>query len=739
MPAPTIVWPGRPYPLGATWDGEGVNFALFSAHAEKVELCLFDRSGNHEEARIALPEYTNEVWHAYLPDARPNLLYGYRVYGPYDPSNGHRFNPNKLLIDPYARSLHGRLRWSDALFGYRVGSQRSDLSFDRRDNARQIPKCRVIEPAFTWGEDRRPQIPWEETIILELHVRGITFKHPDVDPAHRGTFAGLASPAMIDYLLELGVTSVELLPIHATVDDRHLIERGLTNYWGYNSITYFAPDPRLLATNSIAGFKTMVKRLHDAGIEVILDVVYNHSGEGNHLGPTFSFRGIDNASYYRLDADRRFYQDVTGTGNTLNLDHPRVLQLVMESLRYWVQEMRVDGFRFDLCTALARENGDYGQGSAFFDAIGQDPVMAGVKLIAEPWDLGPHGYQLGNFPPGWAEWNGQYRDTVRRFWKGDKGLVADLASRVAGSSDIFGSRGRRPWASINFITVHDGFTLQDLVSYSDKHNEANGDDNRDGSDGDNSWNYGVEGPTSDPDITGLRDRQKRNLVATLLLSLGVPMLLAGDEIGRTQHGNNNAYCQDNEISWFDWGNIRPEDKELHDFVRHLIRLRRRHRVFSRPRFFRGEVLSEAGVKDITWVTPSGAEATAEDWNNPIAMSLGYVLSGAAGEFYTPGGQRDVDESFLVMMNAYYEDLDFHIPMLAAPMSWEPLVDTSRPVGHVAGGKLYAPPEVYRLKAHSFALFINRSPRHELLRAEAMVTSVMPADRAEPEEEDATPS
>ncbi|MBV8133372.1 MAG: glycogen debranching protein GlgX, partial [Alphaproteobacteria bacterium] len=446
--APTKVWPGRPYPLGATWDGEGVNFALFSAYAEKVELCLFDRSGNREEERIVLPEYTDEVWHAYLPDARPNLLYGYRVGGPYDPSNGHRFNPNKLLIDPYVRSLHGRLRWSDTLFGYRVGSQRSDLSFDRRDNARQIPKCRVIEPAFTWGEDRRPQTPWEETIILELHVRGATFRHPDVDPAHRGTFAGLHSPAMIDYLLDLGVTAVELLPIHAAIDDRHLLDRGLANYWGYNSIAYFAPDPRLLATNSIAGFKTMVKRLHDAGIEVILDVVYNHSGEGNHLGPTLSFRGIDNASYYRLDTDRRFYQDFTGTGNTLNLDHPRVLQLVMESLRYWVQEMRVDGFRFDLCTTLARENGDYAQGSAFFDAIRQDPVMAGVKLIAEPWDLGPYGYQLGNFPPGWAEWNGQYRDTVRRFWKGDKGLVADLASRVAGSSDIFGSRGRRPWASI---------------------------------------------------------------------------------------------------------------------------------------------------------------------------------------------------------------------------------------------------------------------------------------------------
>ena len=733
MTGPTKVWPGRPYPLGATWDGEGVNFALFSAHAEKVELCLFDRSGNREEARIALPEYTDEVWHAYLPDARPNLLYGYRVSGPYDPANGHRFNPNKLLIDPYARSLHGRLRWGDALFGYRVGSQRSDLSFDRRDDTRQVPKCRVIEPAFTWGEDRRPQTPWEETIIFELHVRGITVRHPDVDPAHRGTFAGLHAPAMIDYLLDLGVTAVELLPIHAAADDRHLMERGLTNYWGYNSIAYFAPDPRLLATNSIAGFKTMVKRLHDAGIEVILDVVYNHSGEGNHLGPTLSFRGIDNASYYRLDSDRRFYRDVTGTGNTLNLDHPRVLQLVMESLRYWVQEMHVDGFRFDLCTALARENGEYGQGSAFFDAIGQDPVMAGVKLIAEPWDLGTYGYQLGNFPPGWAEWNAQYRDTVRRFWKGDKGLVANLASRVAGSSDIFGSRGRRPWASINFLTVHDGFTLQDLVSYDTKHNEANGEDNRDGSDADNSCNYGVEGPTSDAGIVALRDRQKRNLLATLLLSLGVPMLLAGDEIGRTQRGNNNAYCQDNEISWFDWEHIRPEDRALRRFVRYLIRLRRRHRVFSRPRFLRGEVLSEAGVKDITWITPPGEEATSEDWSNPVALSFGYVLSGAAGEFFTPGGQRDIDESFLVMMNAYHEDLDFHIPSLAAPMSWEPLVDTSQPTGRVDDDLLYAPGEIYRLQAHSFALFINRAPRNEAPKMAVMATSMAPAGPAEPGE------
>jgi glycogen operon protein len=738
MAAPTTVWPGRPYPLGATWDGEGVNFALFSAHAEKVELCLFDRSGNREEARISLPEYTDEVWHAYLPDARPNLLYGYRVYGPYDPANGHRFNPHKLLIDPYAKSLHGRLRWSDALFGYRVGSQRADLSFDRRDDARQIPKCRVVEPAFTWGEDRRPQIPWEETIILELHVRGITMKHPDVDPAQRGTFAGLASPAMIDYLVELGATAVELLPVHASVDDRHLIERGLINYWGYNSIAYFAPDPRLLATNSIAGFKTMVKRLHDAGIEVILDVVYNHSGEGSQLGPTLSFRGIDNASYYRLGGDRRFYQDVTGTGNTLNLDHPRVLQLVMESLRYWALEMHVDGFRFDLCTALARENGDYQQGSAFFDTIRQDPVMAGLKLIAEPWDLGPYGYHLGNFPPGWAEWNGQYRDTVRRFWKGDQGLVADIASRVAGSSDIFGGRGRRPWASVNFVTVHDGFTLQDLVSFSDKHNEANGEDNRDGNDANSSWNYGAEGPTTDPDVGALRDRQKRNLLATLLLSLGVPMLLAGDEIGRTQRGNNNAYCQDNEISWFDWENIRPEDEDLRRFVRYLIHLRRRHRVFSRPRFLRGEVLSEAGVKDITWVTPSGEEATDEDWNNPVALSLGYVLSGAAGEFYTTGGQRDIDESFFVMMNAYYEELDFRVPSLAAPMSWEPLVDTSRPTGFAGDARPYGPGEVYRLQARSFVLFINRAPRPEAPRRTASASGGV-LDRGEFEEDDAPPS
>jgi glycogen operon protein len=687
-----------------------VNFAVFSAHAALVELCLFDRSGAREEARIAMPEYTDEVWHVYLPEARPDLLYGYRVHGPYDPAHGHRFNPNKLLIDPYAKSLHGRLRWSDAVFGYRVGSPREDLAMDRRDSARFVPKCRVIEQAFTWGEARRPRIPWEETIIYELNVRGITKRHPGVDPEHRGTFAGLASPAMIDYLDELGVTAVELLPVHAALGGRHLAERGLANYWGYNSIGFFAPEPRLLSGESIADFKTMVKRLHEAGIEVILDVVYNHSGEGNQLGPTVGFRGIDNASYYRLADDQRFYQDFTGTGNTLNLDHPRVLALVMDSLRYWATEMQVDGFRFDLGTALAREDGDFAQGSAFFDTVLQDPIMAGLKLIAEPWDLGHGGYQLGNFPPGWAEWNAQYRDTLRRFWKGDQGLVAEVASRVAGSSDIFGFRGRRPWASINFITAHDGFTLLDLVSYNDKHNETNGEENHDGHDANYSWNCGAEGPSDDAEIRALRDRQRRNLLASLLLSLGVPMLLAGDEIGRTQHGNNNAYCQDNEISWTEWENLRDEDEALRRFVGYLIHLRREHRVFSRPRFFRGEVLSEAGVKDITWFTPAGEEATDADWRNPVAMSLGYVLSGAAGEFFTPGGQRDIDESFLVMMNAYYGDLDFRIPEPATPLSWQFLVDTSRPTGLADGGRLYAPGEIYRLEARSLVLAINRAPR-----------------------------
>jgi glycogen operon protein len=708
MPS-TKVWPGQPYPLGATWDGKGVNFALFSAHAERVELCLFEKSGQHEDARIVLPEYTDEVWHCYLPEARPEQLYGYRVYGPYDPAAGHRFNPNKLLLDPYARALSGRLRWNDMVFGYRVGGPREDLAFDRRDSARFMPKCRVVESAFTWNHDHPPRTSWEETIVYEMHVRGFTMRHPALHAGERGTFAALASPAVIDYLVELGVTAIELLPIHASITERPIAERGLVNYWGYNTIAFFAPDPRFLPGGAIAEFKTAVKRLHDAGIEVILDVVYNHTGEGNRLGPTLSLRGIDNLSYYRLQDDRRYYHDFTGCGNSLNTDHPRVLQLVMDSLRYWVLEMHVDGFRFDLAPTLARECGDYSQDAAFFDAVRQDPAMAQVKLIAEPWDLGPYGYQVGNFPPGWAEWNGQYRDTMRRFWKGDEGLVAETASRVAGSSDIFGYRGRRPWASINFVTAHDGFTLHDLVSYEQKHNQANGEENRDGHEPNFSWNGGVEGPTADPEILALRERQKRNLLAALLLSLGVPMLLAGDEVGHTQGGNNNAYCQDNDTTWIDWQSGRPEDAALRSFVQFLIGLRRGHRVFSRPRFFRGEVMSEAGLKDITWVTPAGIEAADEDWGNRVALSLGYVLCGAAGAFYTTGGQRDIDESFLVMMNAYYGDLAFHFPHLAVAMEWEALVDTAAPSGQATDTRRWLPGETYPLRAHSFALFINRAP------------------------------
>src|SRR6266852_2428732 len=518
------VWPGQPYPLGATWDGKGVNFALFSAHAERVELCLFDSSGQHEEARIALPEYTDEVWHCYLPEARPGQLYGYRVHGPYEPAAGHRFNPNKLLLDPYARAISGQLRWSDVLFGYRFGGPREDLAIDRRDSARFMPKCRVIDSAFTWDHDRHPRNSWDETIILEMHVRGFTIRHPAVGERQRGTLAALASPAVIDYLVGLGVTAVELLPIHAAITDRRLTDLGLSNYWGYQTIGFFAPDPRFLPAGSVDEFKTAVKRLHEAGIEVILDVVYNHTGEGNHLGPTLSFRGIDNASYYRLGPDEpRYYLDYTGCGNTLNVRHPRILQLIMDSLRYWVLEMHVDGFRFDLASTLARELHDVDRLSAFFDIIQQDPLISQVKLIAEPWDVGEGGYQVGNFPPLWSEWNGKYRDTVRDYWRGTDQTLGEYANRLTGSSDLYALTGRRPYASINFITAHDGFTLRDLVSYHEKHNEANGENNKDGASDNRSWNCGVEGGTDDPKINALRSRQQRNFLSTLLLSIGVPM------------------------------------------------------------------------------------------------------------------------------------------------------------------------------------------------------------------------
>ncbi len=679
--------PGLPYPLGATWDGKGVNFALFSAHAERVDICIFDARGRRELARYELPEYTDEVWHGYLPEARPGTLYGYRVYGPYDPARGHRFNHHKLLLDPYAKQLHGAVRWSDAHYGYRVGAPRGDLAFDRRDNASGMPKCVVVDSAFTWGDDRRPQVPWAHTIIYELHVRGYTQLHPDVPPALRGTFSGLSSPAVIAYLHDLGITSVELLPVQSFVDDRFLVERRLRNYWGYNSIGFFAPEPRYLGETGISEFKTMVKLLHEAGIEVVLDVVYNHTAEGNHLGPTLSFRGIDNASYYRLASDRRYYDDSTGCGNTLDLRHPRVLQLVTDSLRYWVDEMHVDGFRFDLASSLAREDDGYDRRSAFLKTLAQDPVLGRVKLIAEPWDLGMGGYQVGNFPAGWSEWNDRYRDTMRRFWRGADRILPDFASRLAGSSDIFQREGRRPRSSINFITAHDGFTLRDLVSYDHKHNEANGEDNRDGSNDNISWNCGAEGPTDDAEVLALRARQQRNFLATLFFSLGVPQLLAGDEFGRTQRGNNNPYCQDNELSWVDWNGRSAADRELTEFVRTVIDMRRRHPAFERDAYFRGVPLPGNARKDITWITERGDEVDGEAWHAP-ERTIGVVF----------GGEPHV----ALLFNASDAAVDFQLPE-PDRTSWSPLLDTATSAPETAG----AP--AYRLASRSVAVLVGRAP------------------------------
>jgi isoamylase len=668
---------GAPYPLGATWDGRGVNFALFSAHATRVELCLFDIQGRRELERIDMPEYTDEVWHAYLPDARPGTVYGYRVHGPYEPAAGHRFNPHKLVLDPYAKALAGALHWTDALFGYRLGAPREDLSFDRRDSARAMLKCRVIDPAFTWGRHRAPRIPWERTILYETHVRGYTMLHPLVPPPLRGTFAGLAQHEVVSHIKNLGVTTVELLPVHAFIDDRYLVERGLRNYWGYNSIGFFAPDPRYLATPFVNEIKEMVARLHDAGLEVVLDVVYNHTAEGNERGPTLSFKGIDNASYYRLMPDEpRYYINDTGTGNTLNLSHPRVLQLVLDSLRYWAAEMRVDGFRFDLGTILGREVHGFDQGGGFFDAVHQDPVLAETKLIAEPWDIGPGGYQVGNFPPGWAEWNDRYRDTLRAFWKGDEGQLPQVASRLSASGDLFHRRGRRPWASVNFITAHDGFTLHDLVSYNDKHNEANGEDNRDGHSHNLSWNHGAEGPTSDPAIKALRERQKRNLLATLLFSLGTPMLLAGDELGRSQSGNNNAYCQDNEIGWIDWLGIDEDGRRLADFVAELIALRRSFTALHRNRFLTGQHDPKLGAKDVTWLTPDATEMTEGQWQDAHGRCFGALLDGRAQP--ADSGRPGNDATLLLVLNAHHEPLSFKLPEVAGGTTWLRLIDTAAP-------------------------------------------------------------
>ncbi len=707
---PLAVWPGRPYPLGATWDGQGVNFALFSEHAEEVALCLFDPKGRREVERVYLRERTDQVFHGYLPEVRPGQLYGYRVYGPYRPEAGHRFNPNKLLIDPYARALVGQLKWSDAHFGYRIGHKRGDLSYDRRDNASGMPKCRVEDAAFTWGDDRRPNIPWHETVIYELHVKGMTRLHPLVPAPLRGTYAGLATEPVVEHLKSLGVTAVELMPVHAFVDDRHLVERGLKNYWGYNSIGFFAPDMRYSATGSIKEFKTMVKTLHSHGIEVILDVAYNHTAEGNHLGPTLSFRGIDNAAYYRLAADPRYYMDYTGCGNTLNMMHPRVLQLIMDSLRYWVQEMHVDGFRFDLAAALARELHAVDKLSAFFDIIRQDPVISQVKLIAEPWDLGEGGYQVGNFPVGWTEWNGKYRDAVRAFWQGQGGLIGELARRLTGSSDLYAHNGRRPYASINFVTCHDGFTLQDLVSYNDKHNEANGEDNRDGENHNHSWNCGVEGPTDDPEILALRARQKRNLIATLLLSQGVPMLRAGDELSHSQGGNNNAYCQDNAISWLDW-RLEPEEQSFLDFVRRMLALRREHPIFRRRRFFQGRPIHGEGVKDIAWLNPDGREMSDEEWHLHFARCLGVYLSGAELDETDERGRPVRDDDFLLLINAHHDQIAFKLPAYGRQDSWFCLLDTAYARGLSGDGRFTVGSE-YPLQGRTLVLLMRPRLRSE---------------------------
>ena len=679
------VWPGQPYPLGATWDGQGVNFAIFSESATAVELCLFSHDTDAIESdKILLRERTDQVWHCYLPDARPGQFYGYRVHGPYDPARGHRFNAAKLLIDPYAKAISGEIRWSNALFAYKVGSPNEDLEPDPNNSAGDVPKCVVIDPAFTWGNDKPLHIPWNRTLIYECHVKGLTKRHPDVDAPLRGTYLGLCSDPVVEYLTQLGVTAVELLPVHQFVVDRHLAERGLTNYWGYNSIGFFAPDVRYAAKGlgtQVYEFKSMVKTLHAAGIEVILDVVYNHTGEGNHLGPTLSLRGIDNQAYYRLDPnDPRQYIDFTGTGNSLNMRHPRTIQLIMDSLRYWVTEMHVDGFRFDLAPVLARELYDVDRLSAFFDTIHQDPTLANVKLIAEPWDVGPGGYQVGNFPIRWAEWNGRYRDTVRHFWRGDAGQISDLASRLAGSSDIYQPSGRGAYASVNFVTAHDGFTLRDLVSYEQKHNEANGEENRDGENNNINRNWGVEGDTDDPAILDVRDRVMRDFIATLAFSQGVPMLSHGDEVARTQRGNNNAYAQDNETTWMSW-TWDERQRGLLAFTRQCFQLRHAHAVLRRRHFFSGEPTTKGGPKDLSWLRPDGREMADADWHTADARTLGMLIYGDATDETDDRGRPFNGETLLLVVNAAESDVRFMLPALdagdAEDADWSVLVDTGQ--------------------------------------------------------------
>ena len=705
----TPIWPGRPYPLGATWDGAGVNFALFSQNATAVDLCLFDGPyGSREFERIRIPEYTDHVWHAYLPSIRPGQLYGYRVHGPYTPEAGQRFNPNKLLMDPYAKAISGHVRWDNALFGYSIGDPKGDLSFDERDSAPNMPRSMVVDPAFSWGNDAPPRTPWYRTLIYEMHVKGFTARHPAVPPELRGTYAGLTHPAVLEHLLKLGVTAVELMPVHQCLIDKSLLDKGLTNYWGYNSVGFFAPDSRFSSSGmfgqQVTEFKTLVRTLHREGIEVILDVVYNHTGEGNHLGPTVCFKGIDNAAYYRLVSDTpRYYFDYTGTGNTLNALNPRTLQLIMDSLRYWALEMHVDGFRFDLASALARGLHDVDRLGAFFDIIHQDPVLSQVKLIAEPWDTGPGGYQVGNFPVLWAEWNGIYRDTVRRFWKGDAGQVGSMAFRLTGSPDLYEKGGRHPYASINFVTAHDGFTLADLVSYNEKRNEANGEGNRDGANDNESWNCGAEGPTEDPALLALRGRQMRNFLATLMLSQGVAMLQAGDEIGRTQRGNNNAYCQDNEISWIDW-DINRSGAELLEFTRYLVRLNQQHPGLRRRTFFQGRQILGSEAKDVTWFRPDSQEMADADWTPKTAAAFGLRLAGDAIDEVDRRGRPVVDDTLLILLNPTWKPVPFVLPVQSdGKTPWELLLDTREALPpsrrhSVRGGTKY------KLEARSLALF-----------------------------------
>jgi isoamylase len=700
--APIAVWPGDSYPLGATYDGAGTNFALFSEVAERVELCLFDDAG--KESRVDLREVDGFVWHGYLPGINPGQRYGYRVHGPYNPPAGQRCNPAKLLLDPYAKAIDGQVQWGQPVFSYYFGNP------DRRNNADSaphVPRSVVVNPYFDWGLDRPPRIPYHESVIYEAHVRGLTKEHPVVAEEQRGTYLGLAHPAIISHLHRLGVTAIELMPVHQFVTDSHLSDQGLHNYWGYNTIGFFAPHNGYAASGSrgqqVQEFKTMVRALHEAGIEVILDVVYNHTAEGNHLGPTLSFRGIDNAAYYRLvDDDRRYYMDTTGTGNSLLMRHPHVLQMIMDSLRYWVLEMHVDGFRFDLAAALARQLSEVDRLSAFFDLVQQDPVVSQVKLIAEPWDVGDGGYQVGNFPPLWSEWNGKYRDTIRDLWRGEPATLPEFASRLTGSSDLYQQDSRRPVASVNFVTAHDGFTLQDLVSYNHKHNDANGEDNRDGSDDNRSWNCGAEGPTDDKGILALRARQKRNFLTTLLLSQGVPMLLAGDEMGRTQQGNNNAYCQDNEISWFDWAVRAEDDQELLDYVTALIRLRAEHPVFRRRRFFRGQAVrgGRPRLGDIAWLTLAGEEMTDHDWDAGLAKSLTVFLNGRAISEPDRRGGRIGDDSFLIMFNVSEEDLTFTIPPRRYGQRWAKALDTATPATDFGQDTALKPGDVITVMNHS---------------------------------------